>query len=300
MSGRQISNLFSRASIGHSLQSLYGRVAPNIPAGLRLRIQAYILPLIKKMMHKLFRDRGRVLPLAAPLEGHQMLLPWPDKKSYVLGTHEPGVCKIIQKYVKPGYIAFDIGAHIGYFTLLLAKQVGDQGLVVAFEPLEENFEALQENVKMNHYDNVLLENKAVSEATGVAILYRDEWDIFPAASHLSESTRSRLFAYQVSTVSLDEYVNAKGIRPVHFVKIDVEGAEERVIQGMQGILLRDKPILVIEIHEEANGSPSRALAILRQVGYKLWKIDCNGIAGNASLEYRGHVLAVPNNEPNFP
>jgi len=285
---------FSRQEIGHLLQRMYGRLGRVIPSGTKRLLRDYVLPLLKKVMYKLLRDRGRILPLAAPLEGHRMRVSWPMNRPYVLGSHEPAVCKVIQEYVKPGYVVIDIGAHIGYFTLLFAKLVGEEGLVIAFEPLEETFAVLRENVALNHYRNVRLENRAVSESSGVVLLYRDEWVAFPAASHIIPNTRSRLLTYTVSAVCLDEYIiESKEIKRVDFVKIDVEGAEGLVIKGMKKVLERDKPILVVEVHGEADGSPSEALLILKEAGYTLWKLEGEGIAGRATVEYRGHVLAVP-------
>jgi FkbM family methyltransferase len=286
---------FSKQEVGHLLQRMYGRLGCIIPAGLKQTLRTYILPVLKKGMYNLLRDRGRILPLAAPLEGHQMRVSWPMNKPYVLGSHEPAVCKIIQKYVKPGYVVVDVGAHIGYFTLLFAKLVGEEGLVIAFEPLEETFAVLVENVALNGYRNVCLEKKAVSESSGVVLLYRDEWMAFPAASHVIPNTRSRLLAYPVSTLCLDEYVEAKGIKRVDFVKMDVEGAEGLVIKGMKKVIERDKPIIVVEVHGEADGSPSEALLLLERAGYQLWKLEGEGVAGRATVEYRGHVLAVPGN-----
>lgn len=282
---------FSRQSAGYLLQQVYGRLAKIFPCSFKMSLRRFALPLIKKAMYALLYEPGRIFELAGPLEGHKMRVVWPIHKDYVLGTHEPAVREIIREYVKPGYTVIDVGAHIGYYTLLFARMVGEHGLVIAFEPLEENFLVLQENIKLNNYSNVRVVKSAVAEKSGIATLYRDEWFALPAASHITSNDRSGLLIYNVSTVSLDEYVKTNKLQRVDFVKIDVEGAEDLVIKGMQMILLRDRRILVVEVHGIMDGSPSGALVNLERAGYQLWKIE--GELGSASAEYRGHVLAIP-------
>ena len=124
------------------------------------------IPGLRTLADSLYPHRSGVFALAKPLEGHRMRLHWGLDKRFVFGTKEPHVVEAIQRVVRPRQLAVDVGAHVGYFTLLVAKQVGPSGKVVAFEPNPNIFEILKENVALNGYRNVILENKAVADQPG--------------------------------------------------------------------------------------------------------------------------------------
>jgi FkbM family methyltransferase len=101
------------------------------------------------------RDRGVGFPLWI---GHEF---------------EPETVKIFQKHVKPGYIVFDIGANIGYFTMLASKLIGNSGKVVAFEPVPEFLEMLKFSANLNNFSNILPVQIALSDKPGDGIIYMD-------------------------------------------------------------------------------------------------------------------------------
>ncbi len=149
-----------------------------------------------------------------------MWLPWQANKAYVFGTYEPEITRVLQQVVREAWLALDIGAHIGYYTLLFSRLVGPQGRVVAFEPSSENFQMLKANIELNACSNVVLEKKAVADGSGRRVLARND------AAPLS-STGSLVWGSggeEVETISLDEYFRG-GLQRVAFVKVDVEGAE---------------------------------------------------------------------------
>src|SRR2546422_5286600 len=111
----------------------------------------------------------------AEVIGHRMHLDRRDILNLsVDGIYEPLVTELIQNEVKTGDVVLDIGAHIGYYTLMFAELVGPHGKVFAFEPVPSNFALLQKNVQFNGYHSVALIQKAVSDKEGKAVIYLKE------------------------------------------------------------------------------------------------------------------------------
>ena len=126
----------------------------------------------------------------------------------------------------------DIGANIGYYTLIFARLVGETGRVFAFEPDPANFALLKKNIETNGYHNVVLEQKAVSSTTGSLKLYISEDS---AGDHkIYDSGEARQFI-EIEAVSLDDYFSHKD-GAVDCIKMDIQGAEWAALQGMSTLL----------------------------------------------------------------
>lgn len=242
------------------------RIGQRLPQRWRLwLLHAPFAPTLRRWLNRYRSESQRlvIVDLAPPLEGHRMKLDWLINKAYVFGVYEPDVVEAMHKHVQAGMVAVDCGAHIGYHTLLLAKLVGASGKVYAFEPLPENFAVLCENIAINGYRNVTAENKAVAEQTGCLRLARGRWqpkdrDPLTSVSRLSEEGD-----LEVAAVALDDYFVDKR---VDFIKVDVEGAEERVLKGARNLLSRCRPALIVSIHGFSEDHP--ALHLLRELGYR--------------------------------
>lgn len=137
--------------------------------------------------------------------------------------------------IKKGDIVFDCGAHHGCTTVVLSNWVGDEGKVIAFEPVPKNCEIIKKNIKLNNLTNVILEEKAVGAGVGKV--------------NISGASNSRIISssrgIEVSLTKLDEYRHFKP----SLLKIDVEGFEREVLKGAKNIL-SSIPKLAIEIHTE--------------------------------------------------
>jgi len=137
----------------------------------------------------------------------------------------------------------DLGAHIGYYTLLAAKLVGPEGKVFAFEAAPENFYFLKRNVELNQYHNINLIQKAVSDKTGEATFYLDSESWGHSLAPLVKSKKS----ITVSTISLDDFLQDDIV--VDFVKINIEGAEGRAINGMNRLLRKgNTKYIMVDFH----------------------------------------------------
>jgi len=121
---------------------------------------------------------------------------------FLTGMYEPLETEIVRNHVRETHTVLDVGANIGYYTLLCAKLVGDLGQVFAFEPDTVNFAWLSRNVRMNNLENVLPVRKAVSNVTGIAKLHLSERN--RGAHTLRDSEDSRR-AVQVETIRLSDY-----------------------------------------------------------------------------------------------
>ncbi|MBI2133053.1 FkbM family methyltransferase [Candidatus Woesearchaeota archaeon] len=161
----------------------------------------------------------------AVVDGHKMYLDEGDVLGLsVSGIHEPLSSDVVRQNVKEGDVVLDIGAHVGYYTLMLARLVGDKGKVYAFEPEPSNFALLRKNVDVNGYGNVVLVNAAVSNKKGKVRLYVSDSNHGDHRIYPNGSSRH----VEVDCVVIDEFVREK----VDFVKIDVQGAEGAVVEGM--------------------------------------------------------------------
>lgn len=157
------------------------------------------------------------------------------------GLFEPFQNEIVKKYIKKGDIVLDLGANIGYYSLLLAKLVGEDGKVYSFEPEPSNFALLKKNIKINNYKNIIPINKAVSNKDGKIKLYLNEKDF---GMHSTSDFYKDSKSIEVESISLDSFFKDKD-KKVDFIKIDIEGAEGKAIKGMQGILKENGNIKIL-------------------------------------------------------
>jgi FkbM family methyltransferase len=152
------------------------------------------------------------------------------------------------KLLRPGMTFFDVGAHVGYFSLLAAHLVGDTGQVHSFEPTPRTFRLLAENAK--RHPNITVNNLAVYShadelvfndfgATGFAFN-----SFFPARVPGGRAVPE--VKHRIQTISLDDYVAKTGVRP-DLIKIDAESAEYQIIQGMRNTLRTLRPFFMIEV-----------------------------------------------------
>jgi FkbM family methyltransferase len=151
------------------------------------------------------------------------------------GRWEELETRIFSSFLKEGMTFVDVGANIGYYTLLAARLVGSKGQVFAFEPCPDNFRLLERNVKSNGHTNVTLVPKAVSDRSGWATLQLDRSS---SGGHTLSNFRAGARSIAVETVSLDDYFTGK-TWSIDLVKTDAEGADPAVFQGMRQIVERN-------------------------------------------------------------
>lgn len=140
--------------------------------------------------------------------------------------------------VKQGMVVVDVGAHIGYYTILASKLVGNQGKVWAFEPEPNNYENLIKNIKLNKAINVMPIRKAVSDKDGIGRLFVSEY--LSGECSLVNIKKRHTRSVAVDTVILDNTINQK----IDVIKVDVDGNEMAVLAGAHNLLEQNKDILL--------------------------------------------------------
>jgi FkbM family methyltransferase len=208
-----------------------------------------------------------------------------SRPSYLLGTAEADIQTFLASHLRPGDTVLDLGANVGFLTLVSAAIVGPAGRVVAFEPMPGNATALRRNVELNGLTNVEVVQAAVSRAAGSASFATNGSD---QRGSLVRATDDGGGTIVVDTVSVDDEVVRLGVSPA-LIKIDVEGAELDVLIGMRRVLDLAKPTIVCEIHEQQPTLEGRAACLLRELGYSVrWLED-----EVESKQYWGpHLIAV--------
>jgi FkbM family methyltransferase len=180
---------------------------------------------------------------------------------------EPETAQRLSEAILPGMVVCDVGAYLGFYTLLASRRVGPSGRVYAFEPDPASFQWLQRNVLENACHNVVASSAAIGVTSGKAWLYRNATD----ASKSSLAPRAGwLEQIPVETVTPAAAIDAPS---VDVVKMDVEGSELGILLGMEQLLARSgDPLLVVELNPtalgEAGTSENELLVTLRRMGFE--------------------------------
>jgi FkbM family methyltransferase len=211
----------------------------------------------------------------------------------VLGFYEPPVQETLAAQLRPGDIFFDIGANVGFFTVVAARLVGNHGRVVAFEPVPRNLVVLQKNVKRNGFDNVSVIAKAVSNQNGQGELILTEYSGGATLSkyiELPDKTGTVL----VDIVTIDQLVQNGEVPVPSLIKIDVEGAELEVLSGMVTTLRSYHPSILLEVDDGDELALSKrendCIKLLSSCGYLITQLPQSypGISWKVD-----HFLALP-------
>uniref|UniRef100_A0A7V3N4B4 FkbM family methyltransferase n=1 Tax=candidate division CPR3 bacterium TaxID=2268181 RepID=A0A7V3N4B4_UNCC3 len=157
-----------------------------------------------------------------------------------LGSYEYEKRKLFENRISKGSVVYDVGAHVGFYTLLASEIVGPEGKVIAFEPVPQNLLFLRRHLQLNGCRNVTIVDAAVCDKEGIACFDRG-----PNSSMGHISKDGDLI---VRLVSLDELVMKNRIDPPDYIKIDVEGAELLVLKGAKKTLTKYKPELFLATH----------------------------------------------------
>jgi len=201
--------------------------------------------------------------------------------------------ELMKNQIKEGDIVIDVGANIGYFTLLFSKLVGETGKVFAFEPESRNFELLKKNIQINKIKNVVLEQKIVSNKNGKSKLFISD----NIANHKIFQTDEKNNSFiELPSIILDDYFEKINfLNRINFVKVDVEGAEFFVFDGMRKILNQNKEIKIFtefmhHIIKNSNSDPKDIVDIfinekfnidfVNSTYHKLESVDINQLSNS--------------------
>ncbi len=248
---------------------LMNKIVITLP--IRLRYPLEHLYSFRSIRHS-FSSR---LKTVTEVQGNVMFLdPIDTLNLSVTGVYEPLETEVMRREVKAGSVVLDLGANIGYYTLIMAKMVGKKGKIFAFEPEPNNFDLLKRNVLVNGYRNVQLVQKAVSNITGNANLYLSESDKGDNRIYDSKDCRSHV---EIQVTRLDDYFENYSEK-ISLIKIDTQGAEPGVIDGMSLLLKKNPNVKIITEFwplglKKFGVNPEEYLRLLTVLGFKLFNID---------------------------
>lgn len=212
---------------------------------------------------------------------------------YARGTNELAVQVALADALRPGDVFLDIGANVGFFSLLAARIVGAKGMVYAVEPVPENAARVRANAAGNHFTNIDVLELAVTSSPGHTTLVLA---VHPGGAAIASAGTppDPTGSIEVSTDTVDRLVANGRIRPPAVVKIDVEGAEVSVLDGMAKTLRDGQPVVFCEI----DGAGPNALASKRadvsarlsDLGYEIGILDPSYDGSEWAVE---HLVARP-------
>ncbi len=204
-----------------------------------------------------------VLPiLQGKLRGKKWIV-GAGEHGYWLGSYELRKREAFEGVISPGSVVFDVGANVGYYSLLAAVLAGKMGRVYAFEPLPRNVKYLRRHVALNKMKNIEVIEAAVSDHEGEGSF---DLGASTAMGHLAE-----VGEIKVHMVSLDGLFKAGEIQAPNFIKIDVEGAEAAVVRGAFELLQICQPVLFLDTHHRK--AHEETITFLERLGYTFEILD---------------------------
>ena len=229
-------------------------------------------------------------------ENLKMELDLKTEKDYWLGTYETEVQQGISELVQPGYVIYDVGANIGFLTLLFAREVGAQGHVYAFEALPANVIRLSNNIQRNRFQNrVTLVPAAVLDKSGPIEFYiGPSTGMGKVEGSAGRDSVEYNASIQVEGISIDEYIERSENPGANIIKIDIEGGEILAIPGMQKLLHNQRPIVMIELH-----GPEAAKICweyLKKENYRICQMKSSypEIHDFQDLDWKSYIVGFPN------
>ena len=200
-----------------------------------------------------------------------------QRNVYFLNYYEIRETNYVRKILREGDVFVDIGANIGWFTVLASAGVGASGQVFAFEPSRRIHQHLADNVGINNCGNVVLERLALSDASGSAILANAN----PRNDGMGSIVHGGRTGEEVRTQTLDAYFEGRDAGTIDLVKLDVEGAEMFVLRGMRGLLAAGRVRRILfEYHrgqQAAAGEPPQIIfEFLREFGFEFHALNYFG------------------------
>lgn len=238
------------------------------------------------------RRRGR--PRIRTGSGKGLLFdPGKSNPAYGIGDNELPVQDALAGHLQAGAVFHDIGANVGFFTVIAARLVGCAGHVYAFEPVPDNAALIRKNCQLSDLANVTVVEKAVSDTTGGGELVLARYSGGAALSTAAPPPDATgTLAVELTTV--DDEVRSGRVRSPSVVKIDVEGAELEVLTGMAQTIHDHRPVIVCEIDDATQSGFARkyesCVGFLRSVDYDVRRL-ADSYPGAAW--HVGHFVAVP-------
>jgi len=203
---------------------------------------------------------------------------WIQENIFFLDKYEESELKFIKKSINKGDVFIDIGANIGIHSLFASNLVGEKGKVISFEPFSINYNSLIKNISLNNSRNIVLEKLAISAKESLVNIFYNckDYNFGMASSYLTNYTNSE----KVKSTTLDLYLKNKSFDRIDFIKLDIEGGEYPALLGMENILKKYHPILLVEILDNntltQSDNEENIISFLKNIGYVKYFIKDSG------------------------
>ena len=272
------------------------RLLPDSIKRLPYRIP-FLARFLRKMLNRAAPSGLTTVKVASGiLEGYTLNLDMQTEKDYWLGTYELDLQSSLRSLVKPGMVVCDVGANIGYITLMLAHLVGKEGQVFSFEALPSNTFRWQENIALNGLtERAHLTHAAVADRQApIRFLVHESGGMGKAIGSAGRQASYRE-EIEVPGISLDDFVFEQGNSPPELIKLDIEGGEVLALPGMQRILSEVGPTLLMELHGQE--SIQISWEILSTSGYRICRMKPGFpvIQTMKDLDWKSYLVAFSGN-----
>lgn len=216
----------------------------------------------------------------------------PSLRNFATGLYERDLTRLLPEIVRKHMSVVDVGASVGYYSLMASRLVGEQGHVYSFEPDSKGFGYLSWNIKLNELSNIVAVHKAVSDRVGNSSFVPGGFE----RGFLSMMDTNVPPPERVSTTSLDAFFGDRQWPAVDLIKLDIEGAEALALRGMPGLVVRNqRMILIIECNRLALRRSGTSWAhityLVREMGFREGRVierDLKPVGsdvGNSSVIY---------------
>jgi FkbM family methyltransferase len=245
------------------------------------------VPLVRRFVFNYLRNWIQLNPkaelVATIIQNIKMKLSvndWVQQNIFLNGYYEKNETDYWLRRTQNSTTVIDIGANVGYYSLLASKNIKPQtGVVYAFEPISKTFKRLTENIHLNKINNIQYFNQAISDENSFIQIHvgNDEnWGM----SSINEHEHLSGVVEKVKSETLDNFCKEHNIANIDLVKIDVEGAEFKVLKGMTAVIEKFKPEVLIEILDQhlnkQNVSSTDIFNFFWERGYQAFTIIKNG------------------------
>lgn len=215
---------------------------------------------------------------------------------YWTGFHEFREFLFLHRYLKPDMVFVDVGANLGEYSLFAAKRLS-RGKVLAFEPLSSILSVLNRNIKLNGFKNIDVFPFGLSSHDETMTIYEFE-DVHEGLATFYPGDRQSRMAIAVELKKMDDVVSSQKLNRIDFIKIDIEGAELKALQGCQSVIRLYQPVFMIEINEEtyrtAGYTVPDVLDFFSKVNYQPYQIKKRGLIEKCEvLPAFGNILFMP-------
>jgi FkbM family methyltransferase len=223
-----------------------------------LRSYTQSFPLRKGKQRLVSAAHALMAPPTWPVRARLVNSEWMDldltdyvqRSIYYFGCYEPENAFVFQSLLPRSKVVVDCGAHVGQYALLAARRLGDNSEVHAFEPSPRTFSALQHNVALNDFRNVVLNQAALADqSSATRDFYVADNDNQGSNSLQPTTTALHRASFVVTVMTLDEYCTKRNLLP-DLIKLDVEGAELPVLRGAARTIASSHPWIILEASDE--------------------------------------------------